>query len=118
HEAASGEHGSSLDGWGGGPGARAAAWGRSERIGLGGVLDGDPAQLRELGDAGPAAETAMTRRLDPAEGGLRLVVHGGAVDVAYAGFQPLGKTHGAADVAAEHRRRQAIVAVVGDSQRL
>ena len=43
------------------------------------VFDGDPSQSGEFGDAGLAAEA---RGLDTAEGHLRLVGDGRAVDVA------------------------------------
>ena len=59
------------------------------------VLHGDPAQFGEFGDAGLTAEAAVARCLDAAEGHLRFVMHGGAVDVADAGFDAGGDAHGA-----------------------
>src|SRR5690606_24966289 len=77
-------------------------------------LHGYPAQLGELVDARLAAETAETAALDAAERHLGLVVHGGAVDVADAGLDAGRHLPGARGVLAEHRRRQAVVVVVGD----
>src|SRR5262245_56728759 len=81
-------------------------------------LDGDPPQLRELGDRGLSAEAAVAGVLDPAEGHLRLVVDGGAVDVADAGVDALGDGKSAGDVAAEDGGGEAIGRVVGDADRL
>ena len=68
--------------------------------------------------AGLAAEAAVARGLDAAERHLRLVVHGRAVDVADAGLDPPGDLERARDVAAEHRRGQAVLGVVGDAHGL
>src|SRR5690606_23405626 len=68
----------------------------SDRIvtGLGG--DADPAQVGKFGDARLAAETAQARGLGAAEGHLRLVLHGGAVDVTDSRFDALCHREGAA----------------------
>jgi len=52
----------------------------------GSCLDGDPAQFGEGVDAGPSAKAAIAGSLDAAEGHLRLVMDGGAVDMADARF--------------------------------
>src|SRR5579875_24218 len=52
------------------------------------VLDGDPAQLGELLGRPFAAEAAPAAGLDAAERHLRLVMHGGVVDVADAALDP------------------------------
>src|SRR6185437_6405548 len=56
----------------------------SDRVVSGRGLDRDPAQFRKGIDSGLTAETPVTRRLDPAEGHLRFVMDGRAVDVAHA----------------------------------
>src|SRR5690242_21201030 len=58
----------------------------SEWIVLSRILDRHPAQIGEFGDRGLAAEAAVARALDAAEGHLRLVADGRAVDVADAGL--------------------------------
>ena len=69
------------------------------------VLDRDPAQFGELVDRRLAAEPPIARRLDAAKRHLRLVMNRGPVNVANAAFDARGHPHGAAYIAAEHRRR-------------
>ena len=76
------------------------------------ALNRDPAQLGETVYAGLAAETAVSGRAHPAEGHLRLVVHGGAVDVADARSDPAGDGEPSRRIACENGGRQAIVAIV------
>src|SRR5579871_1026278 len=69
-------------------------------------LDGDPAQVGELGDDRLAAEPAVARRLDAAERHLALVVHCRPVDVADPRFDALGDRERSLDVAAEDCGRE------------
>ena len=55
-----------------------------ERIVRRSGADGEPTQLSELLNAGPAAEPAVAAGLGAAEGHLRFIVHGRAIDVAHA----------------------------------
>src|SRR3954447_18569021 len=87
---------------------------RSEGIVLRLGLDGDPAQIGELGDAGLAAEAAVARSLHAAERHLRFVMYGRAVDVADAAFDPLRHRQRTRDVSAEYGGRKAILGVVGE----
>ncbi len=82
---------------------------------LGGVLNRDPAQVGEFGDCRFAAEAAVAAALDAAEGHLRLVVHGRAVNVADAGFDPRCNRHCPLDIPAEDGGGQAVFGVVGDA---
>src|SRR5580700_4300148 len=75
-------------------------------------LDGDPAQLGELSDSGPAAEAAVAGRLHAAERHLRLVLHRGGVDVADARLDALRELDAARDVAGEDRGRQTVLGIV------
>src|SRR3954467_10131637 len=59
---------------------------RLDRIMAGLSLDRDPAQLGETVDAGLAAEAAVAGGFGAAEGHLRLVMNGRAVDMADAGL--------------------------------
>src|SRR3712207_5602885 len=83
-----------------------------EWIVLAWILDGDPAQVRELCDGGLAAEAAVARALNASERHLSLVSHRRTVDVANTGLDLLGNLHGALNITAEHGRGQAILGVV------
>ena len=75
--------------------------------------DADPAQVGELRDASLAAESAHAAGLGAAEGHLRLVLHGGAVDVTDSRVDALGHRQRRVDVAAEYGGRKAVLAVIG-----
>src|SRR4051794_25659232 len=100
-----------------GPGVRVPAPGpwSLDRVAAGAVLDRHPAQLGELVQRRVAAEAAPAGGLDAAEGHLRLVVDGGAVDVADAGLDLPGDGLRRRHVAAEHRGAEAVLGVVGDA---
>ena len=82
------------------------------------AADRDPAQLGELLERRATSEAAEAGRLDSAERHLRLVVDGGAVDVADAGLEPAGHVEGPRHVAAEDGARQPVLGVVGDADGL
>src|SRR5882762_11095157 len=75
-------------------------------------LDGDPAQVREFADRCFSSEPSVATGFDPAKGHLRLIMHGGTIDVADAGFDALGDFKSTGNIAAEHSRRQTVLAVV------
>src|SRR3954470_6209358 len=64
---------------------------------------GDPPELRELVERGPAAEAPEAARLDAAERHLGLVVDRRAIDVTDARFDPSGHVERPRHVLAEHR---------------
>src|SRR3546814_9795017 len=81
-------------------------------------LHRDPAQLSETVDPGLAAETAVAGVAHAAKGHLRLVMHGGTVDVAHARPDLPCDAQPPRRVAGEDRGGEAIVAVVGDADRV
>src|SRR5436189_3988420 len=89
-----------------------------DRIWAPALLDRDPAKLRELLQGRPAAEAPPAARLDASEGHLRLVVHGGSVDVAHSALDPASDRERGGHVPPEDRGREAVFGVVGDSHRL
>src|SRR5277367_1357571 len=76
------------------------------------AADCDPAQLGEFFEGGFAAEAAVTAVFYAAEGHLRLVVNGGAVDVADACLHLLGEAHRFIYIAAEDGAREAVLSVI------
>lgn len=74
---------------------------------------GDPAQFGEAVDASLATEFAIARRLGAAEGHLRFVMHGRAVDVADARLDLTRDVQAACRVAGKDRGGEAIFSVVG-----
>ena len=81
-------------------------------------LDGDPAQIGELGDPGLTAKTAIARSLHAAERHLCLVMDRRPVDVTNAAFDALGDGERTRDVPAEHGGREAVFRVVGKTDRI
>src|SRR5690606_38173695 len=77
-------------------------------------LQADPPELGEGIDPRLATEAAIAGRLHAAERHLRLVLDGRAVDVADAAFEPLRHPERSGRVAAEHRGRETVLAVVRD----
>src|SRR3954452_19063133 len=101
----------------GGVSRRAMGTAFLDRVVTRGLLDRDPAELGELLERGGAAEAAPARLLDAAERHLRLVVHGGGVDVADARLEPARDVPGGGDAAREDRGGEAVRRVVGHAHR-
>src|ERR1039458_8767159 len=74
-----------------------------------------PSKLSEFLKAGFCAESTVGAGLDSAERHLRLIVNGGAIDMADSGFETLGHSEGLVHVAAEDGTRQAVRRVIGDA---
>src|ERR1017187_8324895 len=79
------------------------------------AADRHPAKFGEFLKAGFAAEATVAAVLDSAERHLRLIVNGGAIDVADSGFEALGHSEGFVYVAAEDGARQTVRRVIGDA---
>src|SRR5690606_34929686 len=90
----------------------------SERIVSRRRLDRNPAQLRKRVDTRLAAEAPVSRRLHPAERHLRLIVHGGTVDVTDAALDLPCELQAFGDVASEDRRRETVLRIVRELHRL
>jgi len=67
-------------------------------------FDRDPAHLRERIDPRLAAKSAIARILDTPERHLRLIVYGGAVDVANAGVDLWRHAQASGGITRENRR--------------
>src|ERR1700734_3467521 len=80
-------------------------------------LDCNPAKLREFVDARFATEAAIARGLHASKRHLRFVMDGRPIDVADPGLDALCKLDRTRNVAAEDRRREAVVGLVGQSDR-
>lgn len=74
--------------------------------------DRDPAQLGELLKTGFPAKSAPPAVLHSAERHLRPIMNRGAVNVADAGLEALGKPHRLGGIAAEHGAGEAVFGAV------
>src|SRR5262245_49145576 len=89
-----------------------------DRVRARAVLGCDPAKLGEFLERRLAPESAPAAGLYAAEGHRWLVVDGGVVDVADAGFKPARNVHRSVHISAEHCRGQFVLGVVSDAHRL
>src|ERR1700730_17072232 len=78
------------------------------------ILNGDPPEFGEFLEGRTRAEPPATYT---PEWHPRLVVHGRPIDVADAGFDPLGQFKRVCHIRAEDGARQAVARVVGDLDR-
>src|ERR1700746_4046128 len=78
------------------------------------VLNGDPPEFRNSPGGRPRAEPPEAAVTYTPEWHPRLVVHGRPIDVADAGFDPLGQFKRVCHIRTEDGARQAVVGVVGD----
>src|SRR5690606_26233089 len=91
---------------------------RSERILVLAGLDRDPLQLGQFVHREVTALATKAAVLHAAERNDRLVTHAGAVDVAGTGLDAFGDQNGLLQVVGDDGRGQAVVAVVGQFQRV
>ena len=85
----------------------------SDRVRRWASPDRDPTHLGELLESCVPAKSAPPAVFTSAKGHLRLIVNRGAVTVADAGFEALGKFHCLAGIAAEHGAGEAVLGVIG-----
>src|SRR5690606_24852076 len=82
------------------------------------ALERNPAQLRELLDAGPPAVATEPARSDAAERHVRLIVDRAVVDVRHAGVQPPRDREPALLVSRDDAGRQSVLGVVREPHRV
>src|ERR1700733_15023781 len=81
-------------------------------------FDSNPTQFRESVYTRLATNPAVPRVLDSAERHLRLIMHCRPIDMANTGFDLLRHSQSAGDVLGKDRRRQAVLGLIGQGDRM